>query len=259
MLALLLTLCACQLGLEPTHSAVTGGDSGAFGGDSGFVGGNCDDSDADGDGVDECGGDCDDDDPFTYPGAAASDSGSECMTDNDGDGYGDADPAGGVTPGSDCDDLNPSRSPGAEEVPFDGVDSDCDGEDGGTSISADGQSNVTINDYDTSTSAADVSGCREIYDISVDVEIIHSFIGDLTVTLISPSGTSAVLHDGTGSAKDNIVGTYAVGSTGSLSPAQPLSRFLGESGNGAWRMTVYDDAFNDSGRIASWTLNLECP
>ena len=35
-----------------------------------------------------CAGDCDDADPVTYPGAAFNESTTACMTDFDGDGYG---------------------------------------------------------------------------------------------------------------------------------------------------------------------------
>ncbi len=42
-------------------------------------------------------------------------------TDNDGDGYSEAD--------GDCDDQDASRHPGAEEIPGDGVDLNCDGND----------------------------------------------------------------------------------------------------------------------------------
>ena len=42
-------------------------------------------------------------------------------TDNDGDGYSEAD--------GDCDDDNASIHPGAEETPGDGIDSNCDGND----------------------------------------------------------------------------------------------------------------------------------
>jgi hypothetical protein len=51
--------------------------------------------------------DCDDDDDDTFPGAAPNDDPQACMTDADGDGYGDASPNPGVTPGTDCNDANP--------------------------------------------------------------------------------------------------------------------------------------------------------
>jgi hypothetical protein len=75
-----------------------------------------------------CDVDCDDRDPTTYPGAAAADSPTACMTDADGDGYGDISPAVGVTAGADCDDGDPSVSPAAvTEGVGDEVDQDCDG------------------------------------------------------------------------------------------------------------------------------------
>ncbi|MDP2313549.1 MAG: MopE-related protein [Pseudomonadota bacterium] len=71
--------------------------------------------------------DCDDSDAATHPGAAASDSATSCMTDADGDGYGDETVASGVTAGTDCDDSGAATNPGATEVCADGVDNDCDG------------------------------------------------------------------------------------------------------------------------------------
>ena len=57
--------------------------------------------------------DCDDDDLNTYPGAAELDSSSNCMTDADGDGYGNSTPSNpNVSPGTDCDDSNPDIFPG---------------------------------------------------------------------------------------------------------------------------------------------------
>lgn len=57
--------------------------------------------------------DCDDENPNTYPGAAELESTTACMTDEDGDGYGDSNPSNAnVTPGTDCDDSNPDVFPG---------------------------------------------------------------------------------------------------------------------------------------------------
>ncbi|MCK6523435.1 FG-GAP-like repeat-containing protein [Myxococcota bacterium] len=74
-------------------------------------------------------GDCADSDDSTFPGAATKDSASACMTDFDGDGYGDLGPASGVTAGTDCNDGTKSVNPGASETVSDGIDQDCDGGD----------------------------------------------------------------------------------------------------------------------------------
>ena len=99
--------------------------------------------DDDGDGYVECsyssstwngstsvigGGDCDDTDAFTYVGAASLDSTSQCMTDGDGDGYGDEQPVSGVIAGTDCDDGDSGVNTGATEVYGDQVDNNCDGD-----------------------------------------------------------------------------------------------------------------------------------
>ena len=78
--------------------------------------------DADGDG-ENSDTDCDDLDNSTYSGAAANDSTTACMTDADGDGYGDIN---GTTAGTDCDDSDSMVNPGATEIQNDGIDNDCD-------------------------------------------------------------------------------------------------------------------------------------
>ena len=78
--------------------------------------------DADGDG-ENSDTDCDDSDSLTYSGAAANDSTTACMTDADGDGYGDIN---GTTAGTDCDDSDSMVNPGATEIQNDGIDNDCD-------------------------------------------------------------------------------------------------------------------------------------
>jgi hypothetical protein len=50
--------------------------------------------------------DCDDTNPNTFPGSAEKDSETACQKDEDGDGYGDMNPPGGVDPGTDCNDAD---------------------------------------------------------------------------------------------------------------------------------------------------------
>ena len=63
--------------------------------------------------------DCNDEDANTFPGSAENDSTTDCMTDADGDGYGDANAASPIIAGSDCDDSNPDINPGAEDPALD--------------------------------------------------------------------------------------------------------------------------------------------
>lgn len=99
------------------------------------------------------GGDCDDAEPMISPSAleqcdgldnncdglvdAGAAGASLWFADVDGDGYGDAaglstacdQPVGYVDVDGDCDDAQPDIFPGASEVPYDGLDQDCDGTD----------------------------------------------------------------------------------------------------------------------------------
>ena len=91
---------------------------------------------------------------------------TQYYVDDDGDGYGGEDSAIGScveltgygTEGGDCDDADVDSYPGSthREVPFDGVDTDCDGNDFCTDLDCDGRPDVVIPvQYDGSSYAAD--------------------------------------------------------------------------------------------------------
>ncbi len=87
--------------------------------------------------------------------------------------------------------------------------------------------------------------------IAVDVAIIHSWIGDLVVSLIAPDGSEAVLHDKAGASGDDIHRRFDDADT----PA--LQRLIGSGVRGAWRLHVVDTASRDVGVLESWTLEID--
>jgi subtilisin-like proprotein convertase family protein len=90
----------------------------------------------------------------------------------------------------------------------------------------------------------------EIVEIQVAVDISHTYIGDLIVRLVSPSGTSVFLHNRAGGQADDIVGTYGL----DLTPAEPLSILHGEPSAGTWQLEISDKQGGDSGTLNSWSV-----
>ncbi|WP_432057168.1 S8 family peptidase [Streptomyces sp. bgisy022] len=103
---------------------------------------------------------------------------------------------------------------------------------------------VTIGDRSTVESPVTVSGIagNAPSDLSVEVDISHTYIGDLRVQLIAPDGTAYTLKSyGTGGSADDIRTTYTVDASS-------------ETANGTWKLRVSDNAWWDSGRLNSWAL-----
>ena len=85
----------------------------------------------------------------------------------------------------------------------------------------------------------------------IDVDIAHTYIGDLTVTLVSPAGTSVILHKRTGSSTDNIRTTYPQ----LTAPAASLTALRGQPLSGAWKLRVADGASGDQGTLTRWAIH----
>ncbi len=138
------------------------------------------------------------------------------------------------------------------------------------------------------TSTLEITGCDQISDVDVGLQVQHDWTGDLRVLLESPTGTRVRLLDrpvDTGSAvattfgcafddvdavlddeaateaatacEDDLGGTQAA-IRGSLRPAELLSAFDGLLGNGTWRLYVSDFAGDDAGTLDDWSLQLTC-
>jgi len=108
-----------------------------------------------------------------------------------------------------------------------------------------------------------------ITDVNVTLNISHTWVNDLTVTLISPTGTLVQLVNRpcTNAALNNAVATFddagvalVCGNnpaiSGVVKPVQVLSAFNGQSSTGTWTLRVLDSANLDGGAINSWSLNV---
>lgn len=84
----------------------------------------------------------------------------------------------------------------------------------------------------------------------IGIDITHTFIGDLRVELVSPSGRSAILHSRLGGAKDDLVMTYD-----SASPLSELSKLVGQPLAGPWVLRVTDLAGRDVGTLNKWSID----
>ncbi|MGW0390363.1 S8 family peptidase [Streptomyces sp. NPDC003042] len=100
-----------------------------------------------------------------------------------------------------------------------------------------------INDNATVESPITVSGVagNAPASLSVPVNIVHTYIGDLKVDLVAPDGTVYTLHNRSGGSADNINQAYTVNASS-------------EVANGVWKLRVNDNANIDTGRIDSWAL-----
>jgi serine protease len=76
----------------------------------------------------------------------------------------------------------------------------------------------------------------------VNVDIQHTYRGDLVIDLVAPDGSTYNLKTSNGSdSADNVNETYTVDASS-------------ESANGTWRLRV-EDVFNgDTGFIDAWSL-----
>lgn len=93
-------------------------------------------------------------------------------------------------------------------------------------------------------------GPGTVRELSVSIDITHTYIGDLQVTLVAPSGRIIGLHSRSGGGSDRLIATF---SSVSVAALQPLR---GESVGGTWRLRVADLDRLDVGKLNRWSLRL---
>lgn len=112
-----------------------------------------------------------------------------------------------------------------------------------------------------------------ISDVNVNLNIPHTWVNDLTVTLTSPAGTAVELFTAKcdpQNGNSNVVATFddaggtltcnpgpnPAGISGIIAPDSPLSAFNGENSTGTWLLTVADGFNLDGGSISAWSVDI---
>ena len=110
-----------------------------------------------------------------------------------------------------------------------------------------------IPDLQTITAVLDVADSTPVESLVVGVDIKHSFIGDLVITLVPPAATAVapvVLHRRAGGSTTDLKKLYDAATT----PA--LAKFAGKGCKGTWTLKVQDAARADTGTLTSFSLAL---
>ena len=148
---------------------------------------------------------------------------------------------------------------------IDNVDGDCGGY---TTVSTDTPIGIPDDQTATITSTITVAEFGTVTDINVlALDILHDYIGDISITLTSPSGTVVQLRNNGCSSNDNLylnfdnaglpyttIGCPPVNVTNVYQAIGNLNDFNGEEVHGDWTLTVDDNFAEDGGTFLSWTL-----
>lgn len=98
---------------------------------------------------------------------------------------------------------------------------------------------ATVGSWNRTTTCAGKTSASS----KITVNIRHTSIGNLVVTLVAPDGSAYVLHNRTGGGTDNLVKTFT----------RDLSR---EVRNGIWKLRVRDAVRGNVGKLDAWRLTL---
>lgn len=94
------------------------------------------------------------------------------------------------------------------------------------------------------TSTLAVTGAGNVGTVKLSLNISHTFISDLVVTLIAPDGTQFLVPF-----SDNLSANLVI-------TDQTITALYGRIAAGTWRLKVQDLAAADVGTINSWSLNI---
>ena len=120
----------------------------------------------------------------------------------------------------------------------------------------------------TITSVITITDDVVLDSMTLDLDITHTWMSDLDITLTSPSGTVInIIQDRCGFRNDMLATFSDDGSavvctasiptiSGVVLPEDPFATFAGESTLGDWTLTIFDDTNNDGGSLNAWSIDV---
>lgn len=111
------------------------------------------------------------------------------------------------------------------------------------------QINAAIPDQGSFTDSIQINRSGSIKGIKISANITHPYIGDISLSIASPSGKEVVLRNKEGGAEDNLNGVYE---------GEIVASLIGEQAKGLWTLTAVDNASKDDGTLDSWSMEIDC-
>jgi len=123
----------------------------------------------------------------------------------------------------------------------------------------------------TVSSSIEVQGLADevVQNLTVRVNIDHSWTGDLIISLLNPAGQRVILVDRRGGRHDDFRGTIFDEDAsvsilngippfeGTFQPEGNLHDFRDRPANGIWTLEVQDRAYQDGGTLRRWDLTVD--
>jgi subtilisin-like proprotein convertase family protein len=110
---------------------------------------------------------------------------------------------------------------------------------------------IPDNNTDGIQSSIEVAESGKVKSLQVEVEITHTYRGDLQLELMAPSGQRALLQSSSGGSGHDLYETYTESSTPSLKALN------GEETKGFWTLHVRDLLAYDEGTLEKWALTIK--
>lgn len=134
-------------------------------------------------------------------------------------------------------------------------------------VSADTPIVIATSGTPTIHSIINFAGEGSVSSISIsNIDITHTYISDLRIKLISPSGTEILLLDGICGSNDNMNIGFEDDGTNPINcpptdqllyePSDALSSLINEDANGDWTLQIKDKYNYDGGALNSWSLDI---